>query len=97
MILFSYVKKYLNKKTENRQGRYPYRFSTKSEGGEEMVELYEMVVAKAKQQVKKEKETSLSADTHKLISLAMKMHYATKQEREAKRVNDELPPVITAE
>ena len=62
-----------------------------------MRDLYEAVLAKAKDAVEKEKETGLSAATDKLISTTLKLYHATRKEREADRESVELPPVITAE
>lgn len=59
-------------------------------------ELYEAVLAKAKDAVKNEKENSLSAGTEKLISTTLKLYHATRKERETALFEDELPPVITA-
>lgn len=62
-----------------------------------MQELYEAVLAKAKEAVKKETGTSLSAGTDKLISTALKLYHATRREQKTARGPDELPPIITAE
>lgn len=55
-----------------------------------MEELYEAVLAKAKGRVKEEKETSLSDETCRLISMALDLYYAVQSEKE-------LPPIVTAE
>ena len=60
-----------------------------------MNELYELLLAKAKDQIKK--ETSLSADTHKLISTVLKVYHASRLERTCGESTSELPPVVTAE
>lgn len=39
-----------------------------------MRELYEIILKKAKEQVEKEKETKLSEDTYRLISLVQSLH-----------------------
>lgn len=62
-----------------------------------MIELYKLVLAKAKKAVENEKENSLSGTTEKLISTTVKLYHATRKEREASGFVDELPPVITAE
>ena len=62
-----------------------------------MKELYEAVLAKAKEAVKQEKEIGLSAATDKLISTALKLYHATKKEREPVGDSCELPPIITAQ
>lgn len=62
-----------------------------------MKELYGLVLAKAKEAVKKEKGDGLSAATDKLISTALKLYHATRKERETASAETELPPVITAE
>lgn len=62
-----------------------------------MKELYEAVLAKAKDAVKKENGISLSAGTDKLISTTLKLYHATRKEREAAHETGELPPIITAE
>ena len=59
-----------------------------------MDELYELLLEKAKEQVKK--ETSLSADTHKLISTILKVYHATQRVRTKDLFEPELPPVVTA-
>lgn len=61
-----------------------------------MTELYKMLVKKAKEQVKKEKATSLSADTFKLITLVVEMYYGINVDRKEEPDTIELPPVITA-
>lgn len=61
-----------------------------------MQELYEAVLAKAKEAVEKETATSLSAGTDKLIATTLKLYHATRKEREAARERVELPPIITA-
>lgn len=55
-----------------------------------MEELYEAVLAKAKDRVKQEKETSLSDGTCRLISMALDLYYAVQSEKG-------LSPVVTAE
>lgn len=62
-----------------------------------MKELYESVLAKAKKAVNDDRENSLSAGTEKLISTTLKLYHATRKEREASVLPDELPPIITAE
>lgn len=62
-----------------------------------MQELYEAVLAKAKEAVSKETGISLSAGTDKLISTTLKLYHATRREREAAREHNELPPIVTAE
>ena len=62
-----------------------------------MKELYESVLEKAKKAVENEKENSLSAETEKLISTALKLYHATRRKGKAPLFTDELPPVITAE
>ena len=62
-----------------------------------MQELYEAVLAKAKEAVSKETGTSLSAGTDKLISTTLKLYHATRRERGTARELNELPPIITAE
>lgn len=55
-----------------------------------MEELYEAVLAKAKNRVKLEKETSLSDGACRLISIALDLYYAVQSEKG-------LPPIVTAE
>lgn len=55
-----------------------------------MEELYEAVLAKAKDRVKQEKETGLSDGTCRLISIALDLYYAVQSEKG-------LPPIVTAE
>lgn len=60
-----------------------------------MNELYELLLAKAKDQIKK--ETTLSAGTHSLISTVLKVYHASRLERASGGAAPELPPVVTAE
>lgn len=62
-----------------------------------MQELYEAVLAKAKQAVEKENGNGLSAATDKLISTALKLYHATCRKREADNSLSESPPVITSD
>ena len=62
-----------------------------------MPELYELLVERAKRQVKQEEKCRLSSDTYALIDLVLKLYFATKSDRMAKYTETELPPVITAE
>lgn len=75
----------------------PMSQNRKPAGGVRMQELYEAVLAKAKEAVAKETGTSLSAGTDKLISTTLKLYHATRRERETARDLLELPPIITAE
>ena len=62
-----------------------------------MAELYELLVERAKRQVKQEENRRLSSDTYALIDLVLKLYFATESDRMAKYTKTELPPVITAE
>lgn len=62
-----------------------------------MPELYELLVERAKRQVKQEENRRLSSDTYALIDLVLKLYSATRSDHMAKYTETELPPVITAE